>query len=324
MFLEHGGSMQKDISPRPIALETSDGVVLGGRVFDPIGRSRATVVIHGATATRQRYYGAFATELARRGLRVITYDYRGIGESRGRSLRGFSATMTEWATRDAVAAMNAAVELDEPLVLVGHSFGGQLLGLVEIPAAAKGIVLVGAQFGYHGHWPAPRKLAYGLLWRLVVPVVVRAFGYLPGHFGLGVDLPAGVALEWARWCSRPNYLLDDYPQAVEAFEAIDRPTLFYSFTDDLFAPKNAVDAYLRALSPATFVHRRFDPRVLGRDGIGHFGYFRSGVVPSLWNETVRFVNDVLADRTPSVVDNTSITWEIGIDEIEADLAYGRA
>jgi predicted alpha/beta hydrolase len=316
--------MTEDVSPRSLVLETADGVTIGARVFEPVVRPVANVVIHGATATRQRYYGAFATELARRGMRVLTYDYRGVGDSRGGSLRGFDASMTAWATLDAVAAMNAMLAFDEPLVVVGHSFGGQLLGLVDLPSRVRGIVLVGAQFGYHGHWPQPRRFLYGAIWRLFVPSMVRLFGYMPGFAGLGVDLAAGVALEWARWCRTPGYLLEDHPEARENFAEIDRPTLFYSFTDDSFAPRGAVDAYLSTWTRRRVVHRRFDPIALGRDAIGHFGYFRRGVVPSLWKETAEFVSDVVADRAPSILDNTQVKWDIGIEEIEADLAYGRA
>jgi predicted alpha/beta hydrolase len=49
------------------------------------------VIINSATSVRCRYYSRFASFLFGEGFDVITYDYRGIGESRPVSLRGFDA-----------------------------------------------------------------------------------------------------------------------------------------------------------------------------------------------------------------------------------------
>lgn len=305
-----------------ISFDTKDGTWIGARWYEPEGRARATVVIHGATATPQRYYAPFASALTERGLRVLTYDYRGIGESRPRSLRRYRATMTEWAREDAQAAMDVASAFPEPILLVGHSFGGQLLGLIDLPDRVRSIVLVGAQLGYLGHWPLEKRIAYWPLWNAVIPATVATFGYQPGFLGLGVDLPGGVALEWARWCKSPNYLFDHHPEARARFASIDRPVLFYSFTDDSYAPKAAVSAYLAKLERAPVVHRRFAPSMLGQDAIDHFGFFRRGVVPSLWEEAIGFMDDALSGRRSKLGPKTP--WEIELEEIEADLAYGRA
>jgi predicted alpha/beta hydrolase len=306
-----------------IVLEATDGRRLGARLFSPIGEPRATVLIHGATATPQRYYASFASALADNGVRVITYDYRGIGESRDGSLASFEATMTDWAQKDAAAATEAALGFAEPLLIVGHSFGGQLLGLVDLPARVRGIVLVGAQLGYFGHWPRPRSLVYGATWRAIVPAAVATLGYVPGALGLGVDLPGGVALEWAKWCSSPRYFLDHHEDASARLDAVDRPTLAYSFTDDEYAPRPAVDAFLATLPGRRVIHRRFAPRDVGARGIGHFGFFRRGVAPKLWEETFDFLDEVAWGDAPSLRPRSECGGEITLDEIEADLAYGR-
>jgi predicted alpha/beta hydrolase len=311
-----------EIRARSITLHTDDGLRLGAQLFVPHGEPRATVVVHGATATPQRYYRAFARALAARGLRVLTYDYRGIGESRPDSLRGFNATMTEWATKDAKAALEAALRYPEPVVFVGHSFGGQLVGLLDVPERVRAMVTVGAQLGWVGHWPLARRLAYASMWSALVPASVLAFGYQPGFLGLGVDLPSGVALEWARWCSSPSYLLDHHRDAEARFAAIDVPVLAYSFTDDGFAPRRSVEAYLSKLRGARVVHRRFAPSTLGKDEVDHFGFFRRGVVPSLWEETIGFIEDAADGIRSSITPATP--WQLEIEEIEADLAYGRA
>lgn len=304
---------------RSIELETADGFRIAARIYDT-ERPRATLLVHGATATPQRYYQAFATEASARGYRAITYDYRGIGESRPGSLRKLDATMTDWAQKDARAAYDLALSFDEPLVIVGHSFGGQLLGLLDTPARVEGAILVGAQLGYSGHWPLPRALAYSALWRAVVPATVGAFGYLPGFTALGVDLPGGVALEWGKWCASPGYLLDHVPEAEVRFATFSPPVLAYTFTDDSFAPERAVRAFLDAMGPHV-VHRRFAPSELHRGEVGHFGFFRRDVVPSLWDETFAFAGAIARGERPRI--SSRATFEVELSEIEADLAYGR-
>lgn len=303
-------------SPRALSLRAADGFAIGARVFEP-RRPRATVVIHSATAVPQTYYAAFAEFLATRGLRVLTYDYRGIGESRPPSLRGFAATMRDWAELDVRAAHRWATEHDDDVLLIGHSFGGQILGLVDELRDVRGAMLVASQLGFYRHWPWPTSLRYSLMWRALVPAIVGAAGYLPGRAGLGVDLPGGVALEWARWCRHPEYLVGHVDGAAERFARWDRPTLLYSFTDDPFAPRRAVEALVARLAGAPLDHRRIAPRDLGADELGHFGFFRPRAA-RLWPDAARFLDATLLGDV-RFADSAWITPE----EIEEDLQFGR-
>lgn len=303
-----------------VRLVASDGYDLGARVYEPTGSALFTAVVHGATATPQGYYRAFAEDWARHGARVITYDYRGIGASRPESLRGFEARISDWARLDATRVLAfARAAYDGPLVMVGHSFGGQLIGLIDEAREVDAAVLIGAQLGYYGHWPLLQRVRLGLLWHIALPTLTSAFGYLPGRVGLGVDLPAGVADEWGRWCRSPGYLLDHEPGASGRFAAFDRPTLLYSFTDDEFAPAGAVDALVRQLSGAPLQHRRLDPAEVGADEIGHFGFFREHTGQRLWHEGLDFVEAALAGKAPAV----AASWQLIDAEIRADLEYGR-
>lgn len=309
---------------RRVRLVARDGFELGASVYEPLSPARGAVVLSGATAVPASYYGRFAEHLAASGLWVLTYDYRGIGDSKPGALRGFSANMTDWAMLDAAAALDLARrEHGDDVVLVGHSFGGQVLGLLDDARAVRGAVLVGAQLGYFGHWPLAQRLRLALVWKAVVPAATSAFGYLPGRLGLGEDLPAGVAEEWAEWCSNPEYLMGLHPAARPRFARFDRPTLFYSFTDDDYAPEAAVDHLVRALAKAPLSHRRFHPRELGVDDVGHFGFFRPRFERSLWRETRFFVDDVLSGRTVFRLPPSKAPWGLTEDDLSLDLAFGR-
>lgn len=304
----------------PTLVQVADGHKVPVRVFEPAGRPRATALFLGATATRQSYYAPFASYLADHGVRAVTFDYRGIGEARPASLRGYRATMTQWSQLDTRAVLAAQRGRAEPLVLVGHSFGGQQLGLLDDLHEAAGAVMVGVQLGSTRNWPRLTRVRNELLFASV-PFVTAALGYMPGRMGLGgIDLPGGVAREWAAWCRHPDYLMGFHEDARARFARYDRPTLFYSFLDDDFAPAGAIKAYLRTLSGAPLVHRRLGPADLGVTDIGHFGFFRPRFQPTLWREALEHIDDVAAGRTPRARPYAAdALFEISEEEILEDL-----
>lgn len=319
------GPTTTTLHARPIEIVTQDGFLLGARLFEPRGPALGAVVIHGATAVKQTYYAPFAAYLAERGMRVLTYDYRGVGASRPGSLRGLSATMTDWAALDARAAHAHALSLsDANLAFVGHSFGGQIVGLVDDLKEAKGAVLVGSQLGYVGHWPnAMDRARIALAFKALVPALTSVLGYWPGSMGLGTDLPAGVAREWARWCTHPDYLMSEHPDATARFSRFDKPLLVYSFTDDDFAPEPAVGRLMDLLPSASVTHLRVAPRDIDRRSIGHFGFFRAALREALWGGAGRFLAALLTGK-PLVVDKPQSPWSSLEQELLADLRYGRS
>ena len=142
----------------------SDDIIVPGRrrlsaaatLFLPRGAKRHAVLINSATATPRKIYRSFAAYLAQRGCAVLTYDYRGIGGSRQRdvvgynqpkSLVGFKASMADWAALDVTAAVAWMRERyrDLPLHYVGHSFGGQALGLLANNVEVSRALLIAAQ-----------------------------------------------------------------------------------------------------------------------------------------------------------------------------------
>lgn len=294
-----------------LELEAVDGRVLGARLFRPNVRSRASVVVHGATAVPQRYYEDWARHLAARGLTVMTYDYRGVGRSRSMSLRDDPVTMEDWID-DARVAQRWLSDYDHfvPLVAVGHSFGGQIAASLHPEAHA--IVTVGAQGGFVGRFPGLRRHWLGFVMRTGIPQLVARFGYLPGWAGLGVDLPAGVALQWARWCSSQQYLFSELPALRERMAKWHGPMLALSFDDDSFAPLGNVQWLLERFTGASVEHHHLSAARLRTPSIGHFGFFRAWAEGALWP----LVDDFIARIGVRAVVGES-------ERVHADLAYGR-
>lgn len=274
---------------RELRIPAVDGVPLSASLWaSGASPPTHTVVVASATGVRRGYYGAFAKWLAARGAAVVTFDYRGIGSSKD---GGANASMHDWGERDLAGVVAwAAREVGGGAVsVVGHSVGGQLVGLLPEPALVRSIVNVAAQSGDYRLWPLPARLAMAALFYGFVPGVTHAVGYLPGALGIGQDLPPGVALEWARWCTTPGYLTggEEGSQRRARFAKHTAPLLAFGFDDDLYAPPKAVSALLSLYSGSTIRRRQIEPT---RRRIGHFGFFRprADLYP-LWNEAAEFL-----------------------------------
>ena len=261
-----------------ITLTAADGYSIGAVTFGTAGKP---VLIMPATGVPQSYYARFAAYLAERGFSVLTFDYRGIGRSRNGDLRKMAARMRDWALLDAAAALR---HLASEVLVVGHSFGGQALGLLEA-GRIRGALLVGSQSGYWGNWPPLGRLWMWPTTHLALDGATRLFGYFPGsRLGFGEDLPPGVATEWAAWCRHPTYLVGALG-AEDAYARVHAPLRAYAMTDDAFAPLPAVEALGRLYPNSRWETRRVAPRELGVDSIGHFGFFRDRFRDSLWRES---------------------------------------
>ena len=283
------------VNATAVALRATDGMMLAATRYDPspstaVGR---VVLIAGATGVKRTFYDRFARDLAERGFAVLTLDYRGIGDSRPRSLRGFSARMRDWGEKDLVAAVEwiGATYPGHPFLIVGHSAGGQLVGLMPNSARAAGLLAVAAQSGYWRFWAVPRRYLMAVFWNVLVPVSTAIAGYFPSKiFGIGQDLPAGVAREWGRWCRHPDYMTNEDGTPLRPYFGDFRsPILALSFSDDgAFAPRPAVDALLRFYTAAPVTHHHIDPRSIGQRRLGHWGFFRESG-RSLWDATAAWL-----------------------------------
>ncbi|NMO17577.1 alpha/beta fold hydrolase [Pyxidicoccus fallax] len=277
----------------PFPIRARDGYALSGTLYPHSGAELgAVVLVSAAVGARQRYYSAFARFLAERGLPTVTYDYRGIGGSRPESLQGFEARFQDWGALDLAGAITTVRERfpGRRVLLVGHSAGGQLLGLADSASEVAALLSVTSGSGYYRLFPQRLRMAFN--WRVLAPALIQAFGKLPGWAGTSEDLPAGVAAQWARWCLSPDYLLsEDGESRRQAYASLRLPLRAYSFTDDPIASPEAVRALLSIYSEALVEHRLLSPKEVGQP-IGHFGFFRAPFRDTLWKDAA----DWLADK----------------------------
>jgi predicted alpha/beta hydrolase len=271
-----------------LTLVTEDGFPLAATRWRALAPLRGVVVIAPAVGTRRRFYTAFAEYLSANGYEVLTWDWRGIGDSRHEvGWRDRRLSMRAWGERDLAAAIAWADRrsLGAPVFLVGHSFGGAALGLAPNASRVERAVLIASQHGWCGHWPVPMRWGLRALWHVAMPTTAMVLGSFPmSRIGMGEDLPVGVACEWARWGRRRTHL-----GSWAGHAAYDRPLLAYSFAGDPLAPIPAVEALLAEFRQAGVQHRHIADPADGRPPLGHFGFFRAGAAPELWAETAAFL-----------------------------------
>lgn len=268
------------------------------RTFEPASAPRAAVIVPSAMGVAQSYYGRFAEWLASQRFLAATFDYRGIGMSAPRSLRGCEVDIFGWARRDCAAVIDfvKARLPDAPLYWIGHSLGGQLLGLIPNRDRIDRVLTVATGNGYWRENSPPTKRLAWWLWFVAAPVSMKLLGYFPGKRLRKVgDLPLGVMRQWRRWCLNREYVVGAEGDAVRsAYASVRIPMLSLSFTDDEIMSEQSIRSLHRLYAAAPIEYRRIAPCEIGVARIGHFGFFRREFSDTLWPLAPRWLESARA------------------------------
>jgi predicted alpha/beta hydrolase len=290
-----------DVFIDDIAFPAADGYLLGATLFLPRGAKRHAVLINSATAVPRKIYKGFAGYLARRGCAVLTYDYRGTGGSRPkaplgdnqpRSLAGFKTSMSDWAALDVTAAVAWMRERYRhlPLNYVGHSFGGQALGLLANNSEVSRALLIAAQAGYWKLMASPERYRVYVMLNFVGTPLTGLLGYAPGWSGLGEDLPKGVFQQWVGWVMSKRYLFDDPTlKALQNFPQFQGAMRALCFSDDPWATQPAVELLCSGFGATRPEILTIAPADIRATKIGHFGFFRPEHRDTLWRGAAEWI-----------------------------------
>jgi predicted alpha/beta hydrolase len=285
-----------------IQFSALDGHKLGGVHFSPPldPKPKLAAVFASGGGIRASVYRRFAAYLAANGVPVLIFDYRGIGASRPPRLRGFVATAEDWSELDCGGAI-AWMRMRYPeakLVALAHSIGTLLIGGAPNVGEVTRFVFIGAHTGYFGDYRRGRRLPMAMMWHAVMPLLTHIFGYFPARrLGLGEDIPAGMALQWAARRTAEFKPEATDPNATRAramlarYAFIDAPTLALTFTDDPFATEKGCTRLL-ATYPLVVAQRKIvAPEFAGFSPIGHFGFFRRSAETHLWPIALAFLRE---------------------------------
>jgi predicted alpha/beta hydrolase len=279
-----------------IEFTAADGYVLSGTMYRPQGTPTKAVLVVCAMAVPQGFYAAFCEWLADRGFIAMTFDFRGMGESRQGSLRALKCDMLTWAELDAPAAVAylASQSGEVPITWLGHSFGGHIFAFTMArvdPTIASRV----SRFTYlasgSGYWrensPALKRVNW-IFWFVLGPVLTPLFGYWPGaKLGMVGNLPAGVFYQWKAWCMQRGFAAAVLPPEYgRLMKSVGAAITCISFTDDEMMSNENIEDLKSAYPAAVMTAFRFKPAELGVKRIGHFGAFRRDMQAPLWQPHV--------------------------------------
>jgi predicted alpha/beta hydrolase len=277
-----------------LQIPARDGQALAVRVYEPAdGREpKRAVLIAAAMGVPQRFYEAYANWLSEQGLAVMSFDWRGMGESAPRSLRGFKASITDWAEQDLAAVVDALCARwpDVPRSYLGHSLGGQLFGWLREPGRFDHVLTVASGNGYwRFNVPAVRWRA-PVLWWLLAPVSIALAGYFPcKRLGAIGDLPAGAMWQWRKWCLHPDYLGAEGPVIRERYARVSQPMTAVVLEDDELLSPAAIRRLYRLYENAQVQFVHLHPHALAMKQIGHFGVFKASARTAIWPRTLTWL-----------------------------------
>lgn len=262
-----------------VDIRCADGYLLRGHLFASRASKGLPVLISPATGVRQHFYLRFARWLAEQGHDVLVFDYRGIGLSLHGPLKDNRATLADWGQLDQVAAIEwlLARTGSPELVIVGHSAGGQMIGLLPNHQRVARLVGISASSGWFKAMRPGFRLKAHFGMRVVLPLGTRLKGYgTTSILGLGENLPAGVARQWGQWCAAGGYATNAVRhQPNRDFHAqVRTPVTVLHAEDDDIATTGTVADLLRTVPSAPRRAHCLRPRDHGLRHIGHLDWFR--------------------------------------------------
>lgn len=239
-----------------ITITCSDHYHLSARFYPTQVQSTLDpILICPATGITKTFYHAFAEWLNTQGYSVMSFDFRGIGESLHGKLKDSTASIQEWGQLDLPAAIDALLNKTnaEQVYIIGHSAGGQLLGIAPNHSKVKKLIAIAGSTGHVKHLKGRTKVLAPVMFKLIFPLSRIIKGYGTTKFiGMGENLPKDVAKQWAEFCGKPGYIMNAVGKTIfEDFHTdIRTPITSLWATDDEIATNTNVKDFL-ALYPHT-------------------------------------------------------------------------
>jgi len=276
----------------PVTFSARDGIELHGTWFLPLvqgGLPASVIVIGCGGGVPAKFYHGLARYLSNCNAAVLTFDYRGIGESRQGTLKGMVSGVDVWGAADLDGALRFAHDTfpDLPLDAIAHSVGALLLGAAQESRRLSKIVFLGPHTGFWRDYRRRWRLPLYVTWHVLMPAATKIFGYFPGKaLGLGEDLPPQVAMDWANR-RQPDLVRDRNDSRgllalLEKYRDLDTPTLALSASDDAFAPPVAAKRLLSLYPNLKATSRVVTPASVKSRRLGHFGYLRRPASELIW------------------------------------------
>lgn len=262
-----------------LSITCADGYHLSARFYPTETSNKYPILLCPATGITKVFYHSFATWLNQQGYAVLSFDFRGIGESLHGALKNSNASIQDWGILDIPAAIEAllAQTQQEQVILLGHSAGGQLLGITPNYAKVAKVVAVSGSTGYVKNLKGRTKLLAPVMFNVIFPLGNFIKGYGPAKMiGMGENLPKNVAKQWAQFCGQAGYVTNAIGKTItQDYHANIRcPITVLWSSDDEIATENNVKDLLRLYPHAQTKMHELKPQQFGHAHIGHMLMFK--------------------------------------------------
>ncbi|RZG75138.1 alpha/beta fold hydrolase [Acinetobacter sp. WCHAc060025] len=277
-----------------VTITCTDGYSLSGRFYQSKqSTEQLPILICPATGITQGFYHNFSEWLSEQSFNVMVFDFRGIGQSLHGPLRESNASIQDWGQLDIPAAIDLLLNKtqQEKVTLLGHSAGGQLLGIVPNYDKVAQVISISGSTGHVKGLKGRTKRMAPVMFNLIFPVSSLIKGYGATNFlGMGENLPKNVAKQWAQFCSKPGYvinaigktLFDDYHSEIQC------PITVYWSSDDEIATEANVKDLLRLYPNAQTNMIELRPQEHGHKAIGHMLMFKKSH-QNLWSKITQTI-----------------------------------
>jgi predicted alpha/beta hydrolase len=273
-------------------INCKDGFKLAGTLFKPSG-IKSAIMIAPATGIKRQFYAAFARYLAENGFAVLTFDNRGIGQSIQGSLNNGNPSLTNWGVLDMTAVLKYLKDAipNTNYHLIGHSAGGQLVGLMENARDIKSMFNFGSSSGSLKYSRYPFRIKSSFFLNVYIPVSNLIFGHTKSQWvGMGGPLPRKVGSEWSRWCNGTGYVKVDLDSRIKnhLYDELNFNSIWVHATDDDIANLDNVKDMIRVYSNIKAEIVSLSPEEHGFKDIGHMKFF-SKKKSKLWDIAIEWL-----------------------------------
>ncbi|MCU4389482.1 alpha/beta fold hydrolase [Acinetobacter courvalinii] len=261
-------------------ISCKDGYQLAAQFYPVLNSDKPyPILICPATGITKNFYHAFAQWLNQQGYPVLSFDFRGIGESLHGALKDSTASINDWGMYDIPAAIEALLNRTqaEKVIIVGHSAGGQLLGIASNYHKVAKVLAIAGSTGHVKGLKGKTKVLAPVMFNIIFPVSSLVKGYGATQFiGMGENLPKNVAKQWAEFCSKPGYVMNAIGKTIfeDYHQQIQCPITSFWATDDEIATHSNVKDLLRLYPNAQTKLIELNPQQLGYKRIGHMLMFK--------------------------------------------------
>src|SRR5690606_9798486 len=175
--------------------------------------------------------------------------------------------------------------------LIGHSAGGQLVGLMKNGLELHSMFNFASSSGSLKYMQYPFRLKAFFWLNIVIPISNLIFGHTKSHwFGMGEPLPKKVGKQWRKWCNGPGYVECELGSTIKdhIYGNLNIPSQWLYATDDGIANEKNVRDMIRVYPNLKYKVMELDPRKEGFEAIGHMGFFSKGKAP-LWEYAIQWL-----------------------------------